>query len=193
MVFLRIKLKLESVSLQSCKCYHARETGIITGTTSDLTEYYCLLLKVVEKWLHSLHQTENELTVLQNQHRTTAVRARKSPGSHQTEEKTGTYELEKRETLNSMWFICKNNLRHTVYSRRRQTHTSSPLPQSPESLLSHNLPEAIDDSWVSGLSCPRCNLQTCLDDVSRRHEGCRRDTWEAQLQSQMRCCYFKVM
>lgn len=61
-----------------------------------------------------------------------------------------------------------------------QMHTSSSLPQSPEPFLSHDLPEAIDDSSVRGLSCPRCNLQTRLDDISRRHEGGSRDTWEME-------------
>lgn len=68
-----------------------------------------------------------------------------------------------------------------------QTHTSSSLPQSPEPFLSHDLPEAIDDPSVSGLSGPRCNLQTCLDDIGRRHEGGGRDTWEME---EVRC-YFK--
>lgn len=70
------------------------------------------------------------------------------------------------------------------------THTSSSLPQSPEPFLSHDLPETIDDSRVSGLSCPRCNLQTRLNDIGRRHEGGCRDTWEIQSDG---ACYFKPL
>lgn len=43
-------------------------------------------------------KTIKQLTVLQSQHRTIAAGARRSPGSHQTAGKTGTFELEgKRE------------------------------------------------------------------------------------------------
>lgn len=94
-----------------------------------------------------MKQKEDELTVLQSQRRTTAVKAHKSPGSHQTEEKTGTYELEKKETHNSILVSMQKQFEtHCVFlQEKKQTHTSSPLPQSPEPLLSHNLPEAVYD------------------------------------------------
>lgn len=51
--------------------------------------------------LKTLHTPEHqnislELTVLQSQHKTIAAKAHKSPGSHQTEGRSGTCELEKR-------------------------------------------------------------------------------------------------
>lgn len=63
---------------------------------------------------------------------------------------------------------------------QRTTRTSGSLPQGSEALLSHDLPEAVDDARVGGLPRPRCHLQTGLDDVGGRHEGGCRDTWETQ-------------
>lgn len=116
----------------------------------------------------------NVHTVLRSQCRTTAVRAHKSPESHQTVEKTGTYGLEWGKKDNSIWFITKTDC---LCMQVTTTHTSSPLPQSPEPFLFHDLPETIDDSCVSGLARPRCNLQTRLDDISRCHKGGCRNTW----------------
>lgn len=60
------------------------------------------------------------------------------------------------------------------------TRTSGSLPQGSEALLSHDLPEAVNDARVGGLSRPRRHLQTRLDDVGGRHEGGGRDTWDEQ-------------
>lgn len=47
---------------------------------------------------HTYLKEKKELTVRQSQRRTTVARVHKLPESHQTEEKIGTYELEKRKT-----------------------------------------------------------------------------------------------
>jgi len=145
---------------------------------TSLPLYICFFKgNISELSVHSSFEQTHELTVLQNQRRTTAARAHKSPVSRQTGEKTGTYELEKRRRNKSTRFHCKEADTQCV-DACAQTRTSSSLPQSPEPLLLHYRPEAIKDSCVGGLSGPRCDLQTCLDDIGRRHQGGCRDTWE---------------
>ena len=61
------------------------------------------------------------------------------------------------------------------------THsTSGAFPQSLESLLLHDLLEAVDDSRVGRLPRPRRHLQTRLNDIRGRHQGGRRDTWDIE-------------
>lgn len=143
-------------------------------------------LKFSTVWVHDVINQEfnkqtNKRTVHQSRCRTIVVGAHRLPESHQTGGRTGTYELEGK-IKNSSRRLWSNNKSKTLFIRRRNVaHTSSALPQSPEAFLSHNLPEAIDDSRVSGLSRPRCNLQTRLHDISRCHQrGCR-DTWEIKI------------
>lgn len=70
--------------------------------------------------------------------------------------------------------MSANNRLHTEkYQGPRRT--SSSLPQRSEAFLSQNLSETVNDSCVSGLAGPGCDLQTCLDNISGRHQGGCRD------------------
>lgn len=68
-----------------------------------------------------------------------------------------------------------------------QTPTSCSLPQGPEALLPHDLPEAVDDPVVGGLSRPGRHLQARLDDISGRHQGGGGDTWEQRRSGDAHC------
>lgn len=120
------------------------------------------------------------LTVLQSQHRTIVGGARRSPGSHQTVGKTGTFELEEEREKGSGERVSGSCGAEALLRVQRTARTSRSLPQGSEAFLSHDLPEAVDDARVGGLPSPRCHLQARLDDVGGRHEGGCRDTWEMQ-------------
>lgn len=92
--------------------------------------------------------------------------------------KTGTFELEGKRKKGSGDRVSKGA--EALLRVQCTARTSGSLPQGSEAFLSHDLPEAVDDSRVGGLARPRCHLQARLDDVGGRHEGGCRDTWEIQ-------------
>lgn len=67
--------------------------------------------------------------------------------------------------------------------------TSRALPKCPETFLSKDLPEAVDDPVVCRLACSRCHLESGLDDISRGHQRGRRYALRRHNKELSRCIY----
>lgn len=71
--------------------------------------------------------------------------------------------------------------------------TSSSFPKGPRSLLSENLPEAVHQAAVGGLTGPRRHLQPGLDHVSRGHQRGRWHAWGAESKSRSVLSHFAFL